>query len=242
MIPPRFRHSVSRANMFRESADWFVARYLLNYKDEPNAKMAAGTAVEKAAHAGLIHEYDIFAVVSHALTEFDNIRQGEIDKIRDDIAPLAHHAMEALRPFGKPLTYQQPVFLDAGERFGLRFPVSGYTDFGYDGFDIDLKVTWALPSKPKFGHICQVGTYSKLRGDKPQKLCYVTPKKSAIYDVSPEALDLGWRTTLATWKRIETLLSVIDRPEDATRLIPLNLDSFYWPDNLKTQALQAWGI
>lgn len=235
-------HSVARANKFREAPDAFVWSYLLGFRDETNGKMAAGSAVEKALHGGLLHGLDIVAIQSEALMHFDAEMTGEVTKERDDLPALCAQALDALSPFGKPLTYQAPVKLAPGERFGLRYGVTGYTDFGYDGFDVDLKVTWALPSKPKFSHVCQVGTYSKLRGDKPQKLCYVTPKKFAVYDVSPEELDLGWRTTFATWKRIETMLSIIETPADACALYPLNLDSFYWSDAMKPKAMEVWNV
>lgn len=233
-------HSVARANKFREAPDAFVGSYLLGWRDEVNGKMAAGSAVEKAVNKALLLGRD--GLPESAQDEFDAIMAGEVTKERDDVPLIAMQAFDALVQFGKPLTYQAPVKLAPGERFGLKYGVTGYTDFGYDAFDVDLKVTWALPSKPKFSHICQVGTYSKLRGDKPQKLCYVTPKKFAIYDVSPEELDMGWRTTFATWKRIETLLTVIDRPEDAARLIPLNLDSFYWSETNKAKAMEVWNV
>lgn len=233
-------HSVSRANKFREAPDAFVGSYLLGFRDEVNGKMAAGSAVEKAVWFSLLDQNAAPLPVAEA--NFDSEMKGEITKERGDLGPLCDQALEALTPFGKPLTYQAPIKLAPGERFGLRYGVTGFTDFGYDAFDVDLKVTWALPSKPKFSHVCQVGTYSKLRGDKPQKLCYVTPKKFAVYDVSPDELDMGWRTTLATWKRIETMLSIIETPSDATALYPLNLDSFYWSDATKSQAMTAWGI
>jgi hypothetical protein len=234
-------HSVARANKFREAPDAFVGSYLLGFRDEVNGKMAAGSAVEAGLWRYLLGDPMDFAIAA-ALEKFDAEMAGEVTKERDDIPALVTQAGAALFPFDKPLTYQAPVKLAPGERFGLRYGVTGYTDFGYDAFDVDLKVTWALPSKPKFSHVCQVGTYSKLRGDKPQKLCYVTPKKFAIYDVSPEELDMGWRTTFATWKRIETMLSIIETPADATALYPLNLDSFYWSDATKSQAMTAWGI
>lgn len=234
-------HSVARANKFREAPDAFVASYLMGWRDEVNGKMAAGSAVEKAVWAALLDPTIPAAAVAEAA--FDAEMKGEVTKERDDLPAICAQALEALTPFGKPLTYQAPVKLAPGERFGLKYGVTGFTDFGYgDAFDVDLKVTWALPSKPKFSHVCQVGTYSKLRGDKPQKLCYVTPKKFAIYDVSPEELDMGWRTTLATWKRIETMLSIIETPSDACALYPLNLDSFYWSDSMKPKALETWGI
>lgn len=233
-------HSVARANKFREAPDAFIGSYLMGWRDEANGKMAAGTAVEMALHIALLHGPD--TLKSDALGAFDAEMAGEVTKERDDLPAIAKQAYAALEPFGKPLTYQAPVKLEPGVRFGLRYGVTGYTDFGYDGFDIDLKVTWALPSKPKFSHICQVGTYSQLRDGKPQKLCYVTPKKFAIYDVSKEDLDLGWRTTLSTWRRIETMLSIIETPADAVALYPLNLDSFYWSDATKAKALEAWGV
>ena len=235
-------HSVARANKFREAPDAFVGSYLLGFRDEVNGKMAAGSAVEKAVWHSVLHDMKSAPAEDIALAEFDAAMAGEATKERDDVPAILKQAVEALAPFGKPLTYQAPIKLAPGERFGLRYGVTGFTDFGYDAFDVDLKVTWALPSKPKFSHVCQVGTYSKLRGDKPQKLCYVTPKKFAVYDISPEELDMGWRTTLATWKRIETMLSIIETPADACALYPLNLDSFYWSETTKTKAMEAWAI
>lgn len=234
-------HSVARANKFREAPDAFVGSYLLGWRDEVNGKMAAGSAGERGVWRGLL-EGSVSIAIAAALEAFDAEMNGEVTKERDDLPLIVGQALAALEPFGKPLTYQAPVKLAPGERFGLKYPVTGFTDFGYDAFDVDLKVTWALPSKPKFSHVCQVGTYSKLRGDKPQKLCYVTPKKFAVYDVSHEELDMGWRTTFATWKRIETMLSIIERPSDACALYPLNLDSFYWSENMKTKAMEAWAV
>lgn len=233
-------HSVSRANKFREAPDAFVGSYLLGFRDETNGKMAAGSAVEKAAWAALLDGSVDFREAARGY--FDAEMKGEVTKERDDLGALMEQALGALKPFGKPLTYQAPIKLAPGERFGLKYGVTGFTDFGYDAFDVDLKVTWALPSKPKFSHVCQVGTYSKIRDGKPQKLCYVTPKKFAVYDVSPEELDMGWRTTLATWKRIENLLDIIERPSDACALYPLNLDSFYWSDAMKPKAMEAWAL
>lgn len=233
-------HSVARANKFREAPDSFVGSYLFGWRDEVTGKMAAGSAVEKAVWAALLDPTLPAAAVAEAA--FDAEMKGEVTKERDDLPAICAQALEALTHFGKPLTYQAPVKLAPGERFGLKYGVTGFTDFGYDAFDVDLKVTWALPSKPKFSHVCQVGTYSKLRGDKPQKLCYVTPKKHAIFELSHEELDMGWRTTLATWKRIETMLSIIETPADACALYPLNLDSFYWSDSMKPKAMEAWSL
>lgn len=234
-------HSVARGNKFRNAPDAFVGTYLLGWHEEANAKMAAGSAGEKGTWRGLLEGSSAIAIAT-ALEAFDAEMKGEVTKERDDLPAIVEQAMTALTQFGKPLTYQAPIKLEPGIRFGLRYPVTGFTDFGYDGFDIDMKVTWALPSKPRFDHICQVGTYSQLRDGKPQKLAYVTPKKFAIYDVSPEDLDLGWRTTLATWRRIETMLSIIETPADAVAIYPLNLDSFYWSETTKSKALEAWGV
>lgn len=234
-------HSVARANKFREAPDAFVGSYLMGWRDEVNGKMAAGSAVEAGVWRGLLGD-SLEVALATAFEKFDAEMHGEVTEERAHLMALTYKAYEALRDFGKPLTYQAPIKLAPGERFGLKYGVTGFTDFGYDAFDVDLKVTWALPSKPKFSHVCQVGTYSKLRGDKPQKLCYVTPKKFAVYDLTVEELDMGWRTTLATWKRIETMLSIIETPADACALYPLNLDSFYWNDANKTKAMEAWAI
>jgi hypothetical protein len=234
-------HSASKASTFRNDPSWFIASYMLGYRGETSGKMAAGKAVEAGLWQHMLHG-DAEASTAAALAEFDGEMAGEVTKERDDITPMLEKAVSAVAEFGKPLTYQTPVKLAAQERYGFAWPVVGYIDFGFDGFDLDLKCTWQLPSKPRFDHIAQVGLYSQLRDGKPQKIAYVTPKKFAVYDISPEDLDMGWRVTAATFRRIENLCSICDTAQDAIKIIPLNTESFYWPENLKQQAMGAWNV
>lgn len=241
ILPDWFRHSPSAGNRFRESPDTFVWRYVLGNKDEFGGKAAVGSAVERTLAECLIVGEPMDGGTNLALSFYDEQTAGVVGPERDDIPALLERSIAALVPFGKPLTYQAPHALAAGERFGLRYPVKCLTDFGYEDFHVDLKCTWALPSKPKFDHVCQLATYWALTG-KAQKLAYVTPKKHAVYDVPEADLEHGWRVMLATWKRIEAFDALCRSKADALAIIPLNPDSFRWSGADMQSVMQTWSI
>lgn len=240
ILPDWYRHSPSSGNRFREAPDTFIWRYVLGKKEEFGGKAAVGSAIEIAIHA-----HSIFADAKEAeqiaLQHYDDAVQGVVGPERDDIPAILWNAWAGMGQFGTPLTYQASHKLAAGERFGLRYPIKCLTDFGYEDFYIDTKVTWALPSKPKFDHVCQLATYWALTG-KAQKLCYVTPKKHAVYDVAEADLEHGWRVMLATWKRIEALDSICKSASEALALVPLNPDSFRWSGTDMDEVLQTWSV
>lgn len=241
ILPDWYRHSPSSGNRFREAPDTFVWRYVLGKKEEFGGKAAVGSAIERTLAESLIIGEPMDGGANLALSFYDEQTAGVVGPERDDIQAILARASEAMAPFGKPHTYQAPHKLAAGERFGLRYPIKCLTDFGYEDFYIDTKVTWALPSKPKFDHVCQLATYWALTG-KAQKLCYITPKKHAVYDVAEADLEHGWRVMLATWKRIEALDEVCRSAADALAIVPLNPDSFRWSGADMDEVLQTWSV
>lgn len=241
ILPDWYRHSASSGNRFREAPDSFLWRYALGNKETVNSKMATGGAVEAGLAAHLLGD-TIEGGVASALIAYDASTAGEVGPERDDIAALMQQAADALKPFGPFLTYQSILRLDAGVHHGLRYPVIAYTDFGYQDFTLDTKITWRLPSKPDFSHVCQLAVYSKLQGGKPQKVAYITPKKHAVYDVPAEDLAHGWRVMLATWRRIEALDARCRTPDEALALVPLNPDNFRWNQTDMSKVLATWNV
>jgi len=241
ILPDWFRHSPSAGNRFREAPDTFVWRYVLGKREEMGGKAAVGVAVERTLAECLIIGAPDDNGIGMLHAAYDDQTAGVVGPERADLPAMFERAVAAMSPFGKPLTFQAPHRLAAGERFGLKYPVKCLTDFGYDDFYVDLKCTWALPSKPKFDHVCQLGTYWALTG-KAQKVAYVTPKKHAVYDIPTEDLEHGWRVMLATWKRIEAFDALCKAPADALALVPLNPDSFRWSGADMNAVMEAWQV
>ena len=241
LLPNWYRHSASAGNRFREAPDSFLWRYALGNKETVNSKMACGSAVEAGLAIRLAGGGPVDAS-NAAFASYDASMTGEIGPERDDIPALLKQAVDACMPFGQFLTCQSVLKLEAGVYHGLRYPIVAYTDFGYPDFTIDTKVTWRLPSKPDFSHVAQVAVYSNLQGGRPQKIAYITPKKFAVYDVSPEDLDHGWRVMLATWRRIEELDRRCRTPDEALAVIPLNPDNFRWNTADMSKVLATWNV
>ena len=242
ILPATHRHSASSGNCFRESPDTFIWKYALGNKGPTNSKMASGSAVEKALAAVLVSGFDAEAAAAMTVEFYDMEMAGVIEPERADLPDMLKQALEALAPLGKPLTHQMPVDLQAGVHYGLRYPIIGYTDFGYPDFTLDLKCTWKLPSAPSFGHMLQMAVYWRLQDGKPQKLAYVTPKKQKVYDLAEEDLEHGWRVMLSNWRAIEALDRRCSSAADAIALIPINPDSFRWRGADMATVLNTWGV
>lgn len=240
-MPDWYRHSPSSGNMYREAPDAWLWRYGFGKKDERNARMAMGNAAEHGVNIALTSGATDDEAATAATAEFDKQMEGVISPERDAAPLICRQMLAALKPFGKPLFIQGKVNLPSGERYGFAYPVRGVTDLGYEEFSLDLKATLACPSSPKFSHICQLGAYAKMTG-KPQKILYATPKKAALYDITPEDAEYGWQIMAAAWRRIEDLARLHKTPEDAARVIPFNPDSFYWSDAHKAEAATIWRI
>lgn len=241
LLPDWYRHSPSSGNLYREAPDAWLWRYGFGKRDERTARMAMGVAAEYGVSIALTSDASDDDAAAAAIAEFDKLMAGEVSAERDAAGAICRQMLAVLRPLGKPLSLQAVHALATGERYGFAYPVKAVTDLGYEDFYIDLKATMACPSAPKFGHVAQVGTYEALTG-KPQKLLYATPKRAALYDVSPEDSAHGWAVMKAAWRRIEALAQQFRRPEDAASVIPFNPDSFYWADAAKAEAATAWRI
>lgn len=242
MLPDWYRHSPSSGNLYREAPDAWLWRYALGNRDEKNARMAMGSAAEHGVNAALTSDLSDDDAAKAAVAEFDKLMAGEISAERDAVPLICKQMLALLKPFGKPLTIQLAINLPAGERYGFAYPVKGVTDLGYADFFLDLKATMACPSAPKFSHVCQMGTYHQLTG-KPQKILYATPKRAALYDVTPEDAAFGWSIMEGAWRRIEKLARTYATAEGAMAVIPFNPDSFYWSDAAsKAKAQSMWSV
>lgn len=241
MLPDWYRHSPSSGNRYREAPDAFLWRYGFGKKEDKNARMAVGNAVEFAAAQVLLGVLPNAGAVDAALGEYDKQMQGEVAPERDDIAALVVNTIDGLKALDRPLLgYQHKYGLAAGERYGLRYPITAYTDFTFSDLIVDCKVTWRMPSEPKFSHVCQLGTYHALSGGKAQAILYVTPKKRSRMEIPELDLKAGFACMLSAWQRIEALAERFNRPEDALAILPHNPESYFWNEASRKEAAAVW--
>jgi hypothetical protein len=123
---------------------------------------------------------------------------------------------------------------------GLDVPIVGYLDWQFVGGGIlDLKTTRAIPSKPRSDHAAQVGFYCKARDCASGSLLYVSTKKGALYELTPDDLEAGYRSLIVAAKAVKMLLTNAPTKQDALRTFAPDFDSFYWSDATRKMALEA---
>jgi len=240
VLSNEYRHSPSGGNLFLDSSSRWVLKYGFNIRDEANARMAMGSAAEFGAQAGLMQNLTDEQITKVAIEEFDKLRDGEVSEERSYVGPIACNFVKALKEFGQPLTYQNKLLKQVD---GLNREIVGYTDFGYENLYIDTKATLRCPSNIfghfQAGHVRQQAVYAKLSGKKVA-LLYATPTKFALYHVPQQLIDRAWATIFGAFQAIEQLDNMFTTPEQVTKIIPLNPDSFYFNDETYEIAQEKW--
>lgn len=248
LLQPWFKHSPWSGNLYRTAPDVWLWRFGFARRDGMSPRSEIGKAVESALAAvqlGTLAEADAAAFATRLV---DTAMAGEVSEERADITAIIAQGLLAIKEIGLELmTYQSILAREAGQEFGFAHPIKSKTDFGYRDETIDVKVTWKMPSALKFDHQCQLGVYYALT-QKKQSVLYLTPKKHNLIRVPSADLLAGWQTMMSTWRQIEALERQFDTPEAAAKILPLNLDSFYWgdatrPESAKNriEASEIWG-
>jgi hypothetical protein len=233
--------SPSSLALYRQQPSLWCGRYLMGWKDEAGAKMWVGNAVESGLKAWL-HGTPEGDARQIAMQVFEQQAQGEvsndIETGRTEIGPMLSRAIEQIEPRWN----SKPLCQVACRHFvdGIEVPLVGYLDFAFDdGIILDLKTTRALPSKPKTDHAAQVAFYCKARNAGQGSLLYCTTKKGALYGLSPDDIDAGYRSLIMAAKAVRTLLQNSPTKQDALRTFAPDFDSFYWSDATRKMALEA---
>lgn len=251
--------SASSLALYRAEPTLWTMQYLFGIKGEVGPAVWRGSAVEAALDILLFRDVDIAHAIEAATRRFDLEAAGEIndklDKERSALPGFVTQAWELLRPLGKPTARQQKVSLWLESDFEgvqIETPIIGYYDYMWDlpaiqsetaptwvvpkdpSFIVDLKSTWACPSSPKTDHAIQVTTYHLATGRVP-KLAYVTPKKSAMYEISQSEIDeWKWALTRSAFALRKVLARSRNRNEVLSLFSP-DFDNFRWDDRLKEE-------
>lgn len=230
--------SASSLALYRNEPSLWVLKYLHGLKDEANAAMWRGTAVEAAVDKILYENCDADAAVGAAMQTFEMNAQGDLSedvaKERAAIPDFVKQAAVMFRPLGKPIARQFKIeyWLD-----GIEVPVIGYIDYLFAEYLRDLKTTYRLPSGPRADHVIQVSIYAAAKKIRPW-LDYITPKKGASFpvDQTDDALWSVRRSAMA----IRTMLDRAGDKQEAASFFAPNFDSFYWNDATKAAARQIF--
>lgn len=226
--------SPSSVNMFAESPDAWVARYLLGHKFTFAPAARGGTMVEDAV-VHILQGADMQSVIDTTLAEYRKANLFTTDKKvetwSESMPEMIRLAVKELEQYGKP------EFEDFGEQKKIGIccnmgdyimPITGFTDLDYPQHNlvVDLKCTQRIPSEMSDAHKRQGAIYKQATG-RDVKFLYVSGKKAVWHDVG-DVTDI-----LSEFKgivaRMNALLSL--ETEKIKELVPV-IDSYYWSDDM----------
>ena len=219
--------SPSSLNCWRASPGVWALRYLSKIRDDGNAAMWRGSAVE-AGMAALLRGAKLDEATTLALQSFDLNSQGditgELGSERDLIEPMLTECLK----------WQAPSALNATQLKiehwfeHIPIPVIGYLDLAFDGIDVDLKTTKACPSSPRPDHVRQVSLYRASR-ERLGGLLYVTAKRHAYFPVDDDMMARGLSDLESDALSLMNFLSRCDDRRAAIKSLPMDVDHFMFP-------------
>lgn len=228
--------SPSSLALYRNQPSLWVLRYLHGLRDEANAAMWRGTAVEAGVDKILYEQCTDDAAIEAALKSFELNAQGDLSedvaKERAAIPDFVRQAAVMFRPLGVPDARQLKIeyWVD-----GVEVPVIGLIDYKWPDFLHDLKTTYRLPSEPRSDHAIQVSIYSEAKGIRPW-LSYVTPKKGVAFPVDDREQTM--RVVRHSARAIRAMLERASDKNEAASFFAPDFDSYLWNDASKAAALQ----
>ena len=219
--------SASSLNLWRNAPGIWALNYIAKIKNDGNAAMWRGSAVESGLTV-LLRTGDIGKACTAALQSFDLNAQGELsDEItaeRDLIEPMVRQCQHWTPPSVLNATQIRiEHWLD-----NIPIPVIGYLDFAFEGIDIDGKTTKACPSVPRAEHVRQVSLYRVAR-NRAGGILYITGKRHAYFDVDDESVDRSLSDLAADALSLRNFLARCDSKDDALRSLPIDYENFRAP-------------
>jgi hypothetical protein len=241
---PYKRHSPSALNLFAASPAMFVLEKILNRRQPVGAPAHRGSAVERGVEHGLLDlSAPLADCVAVATQKYDTLMALSVDARREEyratIPAMVAHALEELRPYGKPSDCQG--FIEWKPE-GLKYPIVGYFDFHWaeHNITIDLKTTEKLPGSIKVPHARQTALYVT-SNNADARVSYITPKKRTTYRV--ENVDAHRAALHQMALRCEAFLDLSEDPQFFTKITAPDFESFYWSGPPARQiGFEIWGF
>lgn len=223
----------------------------MGHRDQMNHTMAAGIASEDGVKEGLLdHTKPIEDCVKLALAKYDRmtlmkpwINADQRAKKRTEIPGMVGHAIEILRPFGKPEFLaggQQKITIELTD---VRAPLIGYLDFYYPehGLIVDLKTTGRMPSKISDAHARQGAVYSAAKSNFEMRFCYSTAREARLLTQENAAERMNEVATIALNR--QRFFDLFESWEEAARHVTPDYSSFYMSSPaMRDAGRQVWGF
>jgi hypothetical protein len=235
------RHlSPSSLALYRVAPALWCLHHLFHIADPSNSFAWRGRAVEAGVDAIIFDGVSDERAIERAKYTFELSAQGEIssetNKDRHAIPEMVRRAGGLFRRLGTPVARQQKVeyWLDDFE-----IPIIGYYDYLYENFVLDLKTTFALPSKPRLSDAMQVVFYSDVLSRRPG-LIYVTPRRTAVYPHNEIDIEGARRVIRQSAHALRAMLAATSDREHAASLFVPNPDDFRWTDVTRAAAERIW--
>lgn len=227
--------SPSRLSLFAAEPAVFVLQYLLKRTVPVGAAAHRGTAAEAGVTRGLVEGLATEACQGIALLEFDRLTALSGDpnrqKERDAVPGCVEQALEQLRPYGVPDQVQTRIETNLDD---IPVPIIGFLDYAWSqhGILVDLKTQLRLTSEISVGHGRQVSIYMRAT-NYAGRLCYATPKKSAVYEVENAAVHITALTQIAY--RLQRFLAISDDPQELASIVCPDYEDFRWNNPVARQ-------
>lgn len=220
--------SPSSLNLWLSAPGIWAWRYIGKVKDEGNASMWRGSAVE-VGMAAMLRGQNIEVATAAALQSFDLNAAGsfggdDVDAERDLIVPMIEQCAKWPAPSMLNATQiKVEYFFDS-----IPIPVIGYVDLCFDGIDIDLKSTKACPSSPRPDHVRQVALY-RIAREKDGGILYVTNKKHTYYEITDEMKDDALQELHAAAMSLNSYLALCNTRKEAMSSLPVDWGHYAAP-------------
>lgn len=219
--------SPSSLNCWRSAPGVWALRYLAKVRDDGNAAMWRGTAVE-AGLAAILRGANLEKAQAAAMQSFDMNCQGETSEDIDAEQELIGPMLEQCQLWKPPADFAASQLKVEHWFEHVPIPVVGYLDFAFDGIDIDLKTTKACPSSPRPDHVRQVSLYRAARS-KNGGLLYVTGKKHAYFPIDDDMMARGLSDLESDALSLMNFLARCDSRRDVIRSLPMDTDAWNFP-------------
>ena len=223
--------SPSSLNLWTAAPGLWALRYLAGVRDDGNAAMWRGRAIEKGLGAWLLRP-DKKSALDAALAAFEDDAAGLADEDTEDehnlIEPMLEIAIISCAALpSKLLTTQAKVEF---WMCGIPIPVVGYLDFVFeDESFLELKSTKQCPSNPRPEHVRQVALYRKARKS-PGTILYVTGKRAATFPIGDNETEVHVGELRQAALSLQRFLSRCEQPSDAILSLPMNASDFRWSE------------
>lgn len=223
--------SYSQGAMFiADPARWWLT-YVLGHREPSNAAMERGKAVEFGVEHFLKNEFvDVDDAIDEAVKYFNRatallVSNEERQKELVGIPGMVAWGIEAIRPLGVPIGYQEKIEITLDD---VPVPVIGYIDWTFDGLIVDLKTTNRMPSKISSSHRKQGALYRAAKGNYGVQFLYTTPKRSCFLELENDRQDLN--ELRRAFRAMEALCGLSDDRAEIEAILCPDFDSFYWSD------------